>query len=97
MFDDLRRNFVMNPQSGLKIRPFKNAATAQATDRELLKLSKYLTVLKDIDDFKSLDHRNWEKVKIKKDLLSIKILLVPKITKALTRRRYCLIVFCNKK
>ncbi|CBY22251.1 unnamed protein product [Oikopleura dioica] len=62
MFDDLRRNFVMNPQSGLKIRPFKNAATAQATDRELLKLSKYLSVLKDIDDFRSLDHRNWEKV-----------------------------------
>jgi ubiquitin-like domain-containing CTD phosphatase 1 len=52
----------MNPQSGLKIRPFKNAATAQATDRELLKLSKYLSVLKEIDDFRSLDHRNWEKV-----------------------------------
>ena len=22
MFDDLRRNFLMNPQNGLKIRPF---------------------------------------------------------------------------
>lgn len=27
MFDDLRRNFVMNPQNGLKIRPFDNAHT----------------------------------------------------------------------
>lgn len=23
MFDDLRRNFLMNPQNGLKIRPFR--------------------------------------------------------------------------
>jgi ubiquitin-like domain-containing CTD phosphatase 1 len=23
MFDDLRRNFLMNPQSGLRIRPFR--------------------------------------------------------------------------
>jgi len=25
MFDDLRRNFLMNPQNGLKIRPFREA------------------------------------------------------------------------
>ena len=86
MFDDLRRNFVMNPQSGLKIRPFKNAATAQATDRELLKLSKYLSVLKDIDDFKTLDHRNWEKVCTKGKAKTFSFFLVSKITKTLTRR-----------
>lgn len=86
MFDDLRRNFVMNPQSGLKIRPFKNAATAQATDRELLKLSKYLSVLKDIDDFRSLDHRNWEKVTQALAWDNFQnVLLVPKITKTLAR------------
>lgn len=25
MFDDLKRNFLMNPQNGLQIRPFRNA------------------------------------------------------------------------
>jgi ubiquitin-like domain-containing CTD phosphatase 1 len=42
MFDDLRRNFLMNPQSGLKIRPFKNAPTSGFKDRELKRLSRYL-------------------------------------------------------
>ena len=28
MFDDLRRNFVMNPSAGLKIRPFRKAHMA---------------------------------------------------------------------
>ena len=35
MFDDLRRNFLMNPQNGLKIRPFKKAHQNRDTDREL--------------------------------------------------------------
>ncbi|WAR21786.1 UBCP1-like protein [Mya arenaria] len=39
MFDDIRRNFIMNPQSGLKIRPFRQAHIAREKDRELLKLS----------------------------------------------------------
>ena len=26
MFDDLRRNFLMNPQNGLKIRPFREVS-----------------------------------------------------------------------
>ncbi len=25
MFDDLKRNFLMNPQNGLRIEPYKNA------------------------------------------------------------------------
>ena len=36
MFDDLRRNFVMNPQNGLKIRPFRNAHQARRAHRLLL-------------------------------------------------------------
>lgn len=61
MFDDLRRNFLMNPQSGLRIRAFKNALVTQATDRELKKLTKYLRAIHTMDDFSSLDHTQWEK------------------------------------
>ena len=61
MFDDCRRNFVLNPQSGLRIRAYKNAAQAAATDRELVHLSRYLTLLRFVDDFTELDHRKWEK------------------------------------
>ena len=62
MFDDLRRNFLMNPQTGLKIRPFKNALTEGHKDKELKRLTRYLKAISDMDDFTSLDHRNWEKV-----------------------------------
>lgn len=62
MFDDIRRNFLMNPQSGLKIRPFRQAHFNRDKDVELVKLKKYL---KDIaahcDDFTKLNHRKWEK------------------------------------
>lgn len=61
MFDDIRRNFLMNPKSGLRIRPFRQAHLNRSTDVELLKLSKYL---KDIaihcKDFSQLNHRKWE-------------------------------------
>jgi ubiquitin-like domain-containing CTD phosphatase 1 len=60
MFDDLRRNFVMNPQQGLRIRPFRNAHSARSTDDELLRLSVYLGAIAALDDFSSLDHRRWE-------------------------------------
>jgi ubiquitin-like domain-containing CTD phosphatase 1 len=45
MFDDLRRNFVMNPQNGLKIRPFRKAHLNRDTDRELVGLTKYLLAI----------------------------------------------------
>jgi len=61
MFDDLRRNFLMNPSSGLRIRAFRQAHQNRATDRELLKLTEYLLKIKDVDDFDSLDHRKWER------------------------------------
>ncbi|CAD6993410.1 ubiquitin-like domain-containing CTD phosphatase 1 [Ceratitis capitata] len=60
MFDDIHRNFLMNPRSGLRIRPFRQAHISRHTDKELVKLSKYL---KDIalhcDDFNKLNHRKW--------------------------------------
>jgi len=66
MFDDIRRNFIMNPQSGLRIRPFKQAHLNRDKDTELLKLSDYLELIAKLDDFSSLNHRRWEEYKSKK-------------------------------
>lgn len=60
MFDDLRRNFLMNPSNGLKIRPFRSAHTSRATDRELIKLSAYLKIISVLPSFEELNHKNWE-------------------------------------
>ena len=61
MFDDLRRNFLMNPSAGLKIRAFRNAHQNRDKDRELFKLTEYLLKIKDLEDFDTLDHRKWER------------------------------------
>lgn len=61
--DDLSRNFAMNPQSGLKIAPFKNAPVLKHTDRELVHLTKYLLQLSLVDDFRLLNHSKWKKYK----------------------------------
>ncbi|MCO5614231.1 hypothetical protein L7F22_068511 [Adiantum nelumboides] len=61
MFDDLKRNFVMNPQNGLVIRPFRKAHLNRGTDQELVGLSLYLLAIADLDNFQSLDHSRWEK------------------------------------
>lgn len=66
MFDDIRRNFIMNPQSGLRIRPFKHAHTTRVKDVELVKLSRYLELIAKVDDFQTLNHRKWEDYKAKK-------------------------------
>ncbi|XP_059313566.1 ubiquitin-like domain-containing CTD phosphatase [Lycium ferocissimum] len=60
MFDDLRRNFVMNPQNGLAIRPFRKAHANRSSDQELMKLTQYLLAIADLDDLSILDHKNWE-------------------------------------
>jgi ubiquitin-like domain-containing CTD phosphatase 1 len=57
--DDLSRNFVMNHRNGLKISAYKNANTTHKTDRELLFLGYYLTMIKDTEDFTALDHSHW--------------------------------------
>lgn len=63
MFDDLRRNFLMNPQSGLRIRPFREAHLNRDTDQELVHLAKYLTLIAKLDDFSQLRHSRWERYK----------------------------------
>jgi len=60
MFDDLRRNFVMNPQNGLIIRPFRKAHANRDSDQELVKLTQYLLAIAELDDLSVLDHRSWE-------------------------------------
>lgn len=58
--DDLGRNFALNPQSGLKIAPYKNAPETRATDRELSHLTRYLThIATTTEDFNKLDHSTW--------------------------------------
>jgi len=62
MFDDLSRNFLMNPQSGLKIRPCRAMTVRQNRERdtELLRLSRYLELLAPMSDLREVDHRRWE-------------------------------------
>ena len=60
MFDDIRRNFALNPQNGLTVRPFKRATTEGKDDAELPKLAHYLIAIKDLESFSELDHLNWE-------------------------------------
>lgn len=62
MFDDLKRNFLMNPKSGLVIRPFRQAHLNRETDKELVKLARYLKeIARNCDDFNKLTHKKWER------------------------------------
>merc|ERR1719422_890059 len=61
MFDDLRRNFLMNPQNGLKIRPFREAHKNRDTDKELVGLAKYLSKIAKMEDFSELRHSRRER------------------------------------
>lgn len=67
MFDDIRRNFMMNPRNGLRIRPYRKAHTNRATDHELLKLMKYLRKLALYDDLTEFNHKHWEKYVRRRD------------------------------
>ncbi|XP_077507223.1 ubiquitin-like domain-containing C-terminal domain phosphatase 1 [Amblyomma americanum] len=61
MIDDIPRNFLMNPQSGLRVRPFRNADPHQNNDRELVHLARYLKdIAASVSDFTELNHRNWK-------------------------------------
>ena len=58
--DDLSKNFALNPQSGLKITPFKNALLTRQFDRELYDLKLYLVLIAQSEaDFTKLKHENW--------------------------------------
>ena len=45
MLDDLRRNYVLNRQQGLVIRPYRKSHVTRETDKELLFLSEYLCLI----------------------------------------------------
>lgn len=60
MFDDLRRNFVMNPQNGLVIKPFRKAHWKRHKDHELVKLAHYLLSIGVLEDLSKLGHGKWE-------------------------------------
>ncbi|MEE6478231.1 hypothetical protein FKM82_011789 [Ascaphus truei] len=66
MFDDIGRNFLMNPQNGLKIRPFMKAHLNRDKDKELLKLSQYLKEIAKLEDLSDLNHKHWERYLSKK-------------------------------
>lgn len=60
--DDLSRNFAMNPQSGLKISPFKNAPVNRDSDIELYLLEQYLSLIAENEtDFTKLNHKHWKR------------------------------------
>ncbi|KAJ7572057.1 HAD subfamily IIID h [Mycena floridula] len=61
--DDLSRNFALNPGEGLKISAFKNAHTSEArADRELEKLMKYMVYIANVEDFRTLRHKDWHSI-----------------------------------
>ncbi|KAI1285587.1 Ubiquitin-like domain-containing CTD phosphatase 1 [Halotydeus destructor] len=62
MFDDIRRNFLMNPQNGLRIKAFREAHKNRETDRELIKLAQYLKIIAQMDDISTLNHSKWHRV-----------------------------------
>jgi len=61
MFDDVQRNFIMNPENGLRIRPFRNGPQARFTDNELNKLADFLDKIYDTPDFTTLNLSKWER------------------------------------
>eukprot|EP00116_Pleurobrachia_bachei_P009085 sb/3469347/ len=61
IFDDVRHNFLMAPRSGLRIRAFRHAHQNRSTDRELLKLARYLMLIAEKSDFTKLNHDRWER------------------------------------
>lgn len=66
--DDLSRNFALNPQSGLKIAPFKNAPLTRARDRELIYLERYLKLIaNNEEDFTKLKHKHWKRYCMRSD------------------------------
>jgi len=60
MLDDLRRNYVLNKQNGLVIRPYRKAHVNRATDEELLHLTAYLTLVGQMESLAELRHSKWE-------------------------------------
>ncbi|KAI0053906.1 HAD-superfamily subfamily IIID h [Auriscalpium vulgare] len=61
--DDLGRNFALNPKQGLKIYPFKDAHTPRSqADRELEALAKYMLHIANVENFETLNHKDWKNI-----------------------------------
>jgi ubiquitin-like domain-containing CTD phosphatase 1 len=58
--DDLRRNYVLNKQQGLVIRPWRKHHRNRDKDRELVYLARYLDRIAELDSLEGLDHDRWE-------------------------------------
>lgn len=61
MFDDIRKNFLMNPKNGLRIKPFREAYKNRQKDRELLYLAEYLRRIANEEDLTTLNHKHWHR------------------------------------
>ncbi|XP_059485360.1 ubiquitin-like domain-containing CTD phosphatase 1 isoform X2 [Neocloeon triangulifer] len=57
IIDDMARNFLMNPQSGLEIEKFRGGE-----DDTLPQLAKYLEKIAGMDNFSTLNHNEWQNV-----------------------------------
>jgi ubiquitin-like domain-containing CTD phosphatase 1 len=57
--DDLSKNFVLNPENGLKISPY---TTRDPNDRELFVLANYLVLIAQREaDFSKVNHKKWKR------------------------------------
>ncbi|KDD74589.1 hypothetical protein H632_c1203p1 [Helicosporidium sp. ATCC 50920] len=62
MMDDLRRNYVLNPQNGLVIRAYRHSHRNRDRDHELQYLTEYLLHIAEHPSLANLDHGAWERV-----------------------------------
>jgi HAD-superfamily hydrolase (TIGR02245 family) len=61
MFDDLRRNFLCNPQNGFRIKACRDLPNTRHEDRELIGIAAYLAGIARLPSFTDLNHRKWKK------------------------------------
>ena len=59
MFDDLRRNYIMNEQNGLVISPYRKSYKNREVDKELLHLKRYLLKIAALESLAHLKHKRW--------------------------------------
>ncbi|XP_011315012.1 uncharacterized protein [Fopius arisanus] len=64
IIDDEKSNFLMNPQSGLEIQPFILNQANCTDDAELQFLTEYLELIAEVEDFRTLNHKEWRDYKL---------------------------------
>lgn len=70
MIDDLRRNFLANPQQGLRIKACRDLPNTRHTDTELVFLARYFASIAELDSYADLNHRKWRKYLVKRGLMT---------------------------